>query len=62
MEGAAAMVFGLSFFGFLASRLLRRSPLAIVGTPDEGGSLIFVAPHVKTDTKNRAAAQAGRFA
>src|SRR5215211_3157138 len=33
VEGAAALSFGFSFFGFLASRLPRCSPLAMVVSP-----------------------------
>ena len=35
VEGAAAIVFVFSFFGFFASRLPRCSPLAIAAPPDD---------------------------
>ncbi len=36
VEGAAAIVFVFSFFGFFASRLPRCSPLAMSASPDVG--------------------------
>jgi hypothetical protein len=41
IEGAAALVFGFSFFGFLASRLPRCSPLAMSTPPVMAWSVAF---------------------